>query len=338
MSKQYKWAKASEVPLPIGSTGDRMNILFEDEPEVLAWDDIVWRFSTGEAVQDDEMSYIDWLVPVEYPITEEDVIAAANYGLKYATTSQHTGEVPRGNTLQWLYTRQEREGYVSPIPTDTTDFRYKLVLVQGITYLIAGDDFHNRNLNDGDTAYHWKTKQIGIVTEQNNETGTWKFTTGYPLETVTDRDSYKLCKVVWSSDQKYQNDYNTTDLIYYGKHILNSISKTFTERKHQYQDLPMASRIVIDQFAESILSYPLPDIPSRIDRNVNFDDLDDKIKVVFVDMARALITSDLYFCGRVWDAWWAGTMTEDDFSPAQRDENFIYSIARMLYTVKTNQR
>lgn len=205
MGKQYKWVKASEMPLPVGNIGDRLNILYEDEPEVLAWSAsgmTGWRYSTGETVELGELPFIDWLLEVEYPITEDDIIAAATYGLKYATTSQHSGEVPAGNTLQWLYNRQEREGFVPPIPTSATEFKHKLIIVHGTTYLITGDDFHHRNLNDGDTAYHWKTKQIGTVSDYNNRVGNWKFTTGHPIETTTYRDSYKLCKVVWSSNMK----------------------------------------------------------------------------------------------------------------------------------------
>jgi hypothetical protein len=34
----------------------------------------------------------------------------------------------------------------------------------------------------------------------------------------------------------------------------------------------------------------------------------------------------LYYCGRVWSAWSVGTMSEDDFSPADEDDNIIENV------------
>ena len=36
-----------------------------------------------------------------------DIIAAVNYGFNYRDNSQHAGEVPIGNTLQWLMARKK---------------------------------------------------------------------------------------------------------------------------------------------------------------------------------------------------------------------------------------
>ena len=33
-----------------------------------------------------------------------------------------------------------------------------------------------------------------------------------------------------------------------------------------------------------------------------------------------------FLCGRVWEAWGYGTMTEDDFTPAIEDEEFMAGI------------
>lgn len=34
----------------------------------------------------------------------------------------------------------------------------------------------------------------------------------------------------------------------------------------------------------------------------------------------------LYYCGRVWSAWSVGTMSEDDFSPAEEDDDIIENV------------
>ncbi len=40
---------------------------------------------------------------MENKYTEEDILAAAQYGFNYALTSQNDGkEIPKGNVLQWL--------------------------------------------------------------------------------------------------------------------------------------------------------------------------------------------------------------------------------------------
>jgi len=37
-----------------------------------------------------------------------------------------------------------------------------------------------------------------------------------------------------------------------------------------------------------------------------------------------------YSCSRVWEAWQYGTMTQDDFSPLEEDEN-IYNDIKSLF-------
>jgi hypothetical protein len=44
----------------------------------------------------------------EYKFTEEDIMAAAQYGMRYALNSMHDGHaVPKGNVLQWLHNTLE---------------------------------------------------------------------------------------------------------------------------------------------------------------------------------------------------------------------------------------
>lgn len=55
---------------------------------------------------------LDDLIPKTTEI--EDIVAAVDYGFKYATESQNDGFVPDGNTFQWY---RSRKGYVH-IPKD----------------------------------------------------------------------------------------------------------------------------------------------------------------------------------------------------------------------------
>jgi hypothetical protein len=43
--------------------------------------------------------------------------------------------------------------------------------------------------------------------------------------------------------------------------------------------------------------------------------------------------SDLYVCGRVWEAWNYNTMTRDDFSLAREDENIVYDFTEMIMEI-----
>lgn len=50
-----------------------------------------------------------------------------------------------------------------------------------------------------------------------------------------------------------------------------------------------------------------------------------------IEAAETAITESLretvYTCGRVWEAWQVGTMSEDDFAPAWEDDELINDIA-----------
>lgn len=43
--------------------------------------------------------------------------------------------------------------------------------------------------------------------------------------------------------------------------------------------------------------------------------------------------ADVYACGRVWEAWSYGTMSEDDFSPAGEDPDILDNVIDAVYPV-----
>lgn len=47
------------------------------------------------------------------------------------------------------------------------------------------------------------------------------------------------------------------------------------------------------------------------------------------DLANA-VSDVTYTCGRVWSAWGYGTMTEDDFTDASQDEEWLYSTVEVV--------
>lgn len=49
-----------------------------------------------------------------------------------------------------------------------------------------------------------------------------------------------------------------------------------------------------------------------------------------IDILRQHLTSDIYFCTRVWAAWQVGTMSEDDFTPVNEDDEFIYELSTAI--------
>lgn len=54
------------------------------------------------------------------------------------------------------------------------------------------------------------------------------------------------------------------------------------------------------------------------------------IKEKVIDVLRKHLTSDIYFCTRVWEAWQVGTMGEEDFTPVNEDDDFIEELATAL--------
>ena len=44
------------------------------------------------------------------------------------------------------------------------------------------------------------------------------------------------------------------------------------------------------------------------------------------------LSETVYLCGRVWEAWSYGTMTEDDFTPAVEDDEFVDEMVRDIVT------
>lgn len=41
--------------------------------------------------------------------------------------------------------------------------------------------------------------------------------------------------------------------------------------------------------------------------------------------------TDMYWCDRVWEGWSAGTMSQDDFHPAEECDDFLEDVARAVY-------
>lgn len=70
------------------------------------------------------------------------------------------------------------------------------VVVDNQDYYVTGDDFHLKNLQNNDLAYHWKSKEILTVLEYTGITADWLCLDG------TKRDSYKLKKVI-ATTKKY---------------------------------------------------------------------------------------------------------------------------------------
>lgn len=50
----------------------------------------------------------------------------------------------------------------------------------------------------------------------------------------------------------------------------------------------------------------------------------------YLDLASNVL-SGLHCCTRVWEAWYVGTMTKDDFVEADFDEDLIYDRACIIY-------
>lgn len=69
------------------------------------------------------------------------------------------------------------------------------VVVGEFDYYVTGDDFHLKNLQNNDFAFHWKTKEILTVLEYTGITADWLCLDG------TKRDSYKLKKVVATTNK-----------------------------------------------------------------------------------------------------------------------------------------
>jgi len=57
----------------------------------------------------------------------------------------------------------------------------------------------------------------------------------------------------------------------------------------------------------------------------------------YYDKAAELL-SDLWYCDRVWEAWHVGTMTQDDFIPADEDDDILTTTAQALYDFVQAQR
>ncbi len=61
-----------------------------------------------------------------------------------------------------------------------------------------------------------------------------------------------------------------------------------------------------------------------------FDALPEETKQKFYDLVSNTLEGFLW-CNRVWEAWYAGTMSENDFIPAGDDPDVIYGYAVAAY-------
>ena len=57
---------------------------------------------------------------------------------------------------------------------------------------------------------------------------------------------------------------------------------------------------------------------------------DDVVREKIAALSSDALRDVAYSCGRVWEAWQYGTMTQDDFSPEWEDEELLASIADAL--------
>lgn len=64
-----------------------------------------------------------------------------------------------------------------------------------------------------------------------------------------------------------------------------------------------------------------------------FDDLQESVKQIYIDMAEEIL-DDKLICTRVWEAWSVGTMTQDDFIEAKKDDDVVYKTAEELYKIR----
>ena len=67
-----------------------------------------------------------------------------------------------------------------------------------------------------------------------------------------------------------------------------------------------------------------------VDIEEEFDALPEETKQKFYDLVSDTLDGFL-LCNRVWSAWYVGTMSEDDFSPAGDDPDVIYRHAVAAY-------
>jgi hypothetical protein len=59
-------------------------------------------------------------------------------------------------------------------------------------------------------------------------------------------------------------------------------------------------------------------------------DLSDEERQPYIDLAIQIL-SNLWYCTRVWSAWSYNTMTQDDFIPANEDDDIINNTACIIY-------
>jgi len=65
---------------------------------------------------------------------------------------------------------------------------------------------------------------------------------------------------------------------------------------------------------------------------MDFEKLPKEKKQYYFEQAE-IILDGLLYCTRVWDAWGQGTMNENDFIPADKDDNIIIYTAEKLYII-----
>ncbi len=63
---------------------------------------------------------------------------------------------------------------------------------------------------------------------------------------------------------------------------------------------------------------------------IKFEDLPDEERQKYYDLVTDIL-GDSYYCSRVWEAWWVGTMTHEDFSLMAEDDCYVSEKAKMLY-------
>ena len=61
-----------------------------------------------------------------------------------------------------------------------------------------------------------------------------------------------------------------------------------------------------------------------------WDDLSEEQQAGLIEEV-AGCCGDMYWCDRMWSAWSYGTMSQDDFHPAEECDDFISDVAKAVY-------
>lgn len=90
--------------------------------------------------------------------------------------------------------------------------------------------------------------------------------------------------------------------------------------------------MAMERYAEAYAAnQPVPDNTTKPEASMQ--EVKGEVPQKYFDKAHDILErhSDLYCCTRVWEAWSVGTMTEDDFVPANNDTDIVADLAQELF-------